>query len=155
MASAERVIETDRESLWTAIADPRTYPDWLIGAKFIRAVDPAWPAPGTAFHHRVGFGPLVIDDRTTVIEVDPQRLLTLRIRATFAIQAIVRFELQDDADGTHVRFEEEPARRLLGNLVRPVMDPLTHSRNTASLRRLDQLLTGTIGHEPPDSAGPR
>jgi uncharacterized protein YndB with AHSA1/START domain len=154
MASAELVIETDRDSLWAAIADPRTYPDWLVGAKTIRAVDPAWPAPGTAFHHRVGFGPFVINDRTTVIDVDPQRLLALRIRATFAIQAIVRFELRDDPAGTHVRFEEEPARRFLGNLVRPVMDPLTHGRNTASLRRLDQLLTGTK-NEPPDSARQR
>jgi uncharacterized protein YndB with AHSA1/START domain len=155
MASAELVIETDRDSLWAAIADPRTYPDWLVGTKKIRAVDPAWPAPGTAFHHRVGFGPLVINDRTRVIEVDRPRLLTLRIRATLAIQAIVRFELRDDPAGTHVRFEEEPARRLIGNLVRPVMDPLTHSRNAASLRRLDQLVTGTSQNEPPDSARQR
>ena len=69
--------------------------------------------------------------------------MALRIRATFAVQAIARFELQDDpgGTGTHVRFEEEPARRLIGNLMRPVLDPLTHGRNAASLRRLDSFLT--------------
>jgi uncharacterized protein YndB with AHSA1/START domain len=152
MASAELVIEADRDTVWAAVADPTTYPSWLIGAKAIRAVDGRWPARGTAFHHRVGVRPLLIDDRTTVVEIDPGRLLTLRIRATFALQAIVRFELSDDAGGTRIRFEEEPARRLVGNLVRPVMDPLTHLRNAASLRRLDSLLIGAAKEE---SAGVR
>ena len=141
MASADLVIEADRDAVWAAIADPTTYPSWLIGAKMIRAVDADWPAPGTRFHHRVGFGPVSFDDHTTVVEVDQRRLLTLRIRATFAIQAIARFELSDDPRGTQVRFEEEPARRVIGNLVRPVLDPLTHGRNVASLRRLSGLLT--------------
>jgi uncharacterized protein YndB with AHSA1/START domain len=140
MASAERTIELARDAVWAALADPRTYPSWLVGAKHIRAVDDSWPAPGSAFHHRVGFGPLTVDDRTTVMEVEPERLLVLRIRATFALQAIVRFELSDEAGGTHVRFEEEPARRLIGNLVRPVMDPVTHARNAASLDRLARLV---------------
>ena len=39
-----------------------------------------------------------------------------------------------------VSFEEEPAPRLLGNLVRPLMDPLTHLRNHRSLRRLAALV---------------
>jgi uncharacterized protein YndB with AHSA1/START domain len=140
MASAELVMESDRDTVWATVADPRTYPSWLVGAKAIRDVDAGWPAPGTVFHHRVGFRPLLIDDCTSVVEVEPGRLLTLRIRATLALQAIVRFELHDEPTGTRVRFEEEPARRRLGNLVRPVMDPLTHLRNAASLRRLNALL---------------
>jgi uncharacterized protein YndB with AHSA1/START domain len=136
MASAELVIGADRGAVWNVVADPRTYPEWLLGAKLIRAIDPGWPAPGAKFHHRVGFGPLAFDDHTTVLEVDQCRLLVLRIRATFALQAVARFELDDDPGGTHVRFEEEPARRIIGNLVRPVLDPLTHGRNAASLRRL-------------------
>ena len=142
MASAELVIEADRDSVWAAVADPTTYPSWLVGAKKIRAVDEDWPTPGTRFYHRVGFGPVTFDDHTAVVEVDPRRLLTLRIRATFALQAIARFELSDHPRGTHIRFEEEPARRIIGNLVRPVLDPLTHGRNAASLRRLGSLVTG-------------
>jgi uncharacterized protein YndB with AHSA1/START domain len=145
MASAELVIETDRDAVWAVIADPTTYPEWLVGAKRIRAVDPGWPAPGTRFHHRVGFGPVTFDDHTTVLEVDLSRRLALRIRATFLLQAIVRFELRDDPGGTHVRFEEEPARRLIGNIVRPVLDPLTHGRNAASLRQLSELVTTPAG----------
>jgi uncharacterized protein YndB with AHSA1/START domain len=141
MASAEAVIEADLDEVWAAIADPQTYPSWLVGAKLIRAVDPDWPTPGSRFHHRVGFGPISFDDHTDVVEIDPPRRLVLRIRATFAIQALARFELSQRPDGTHVRFEEEPARRLVGNVVRPVLDPLTHGRNVASLRQLQRLLT--------------
>jgi uncharacterized protein YndB with AHSA1/START domain len=141
MASAEQVIEAERDAVWAAIADPRTYPSWLVGAQAIRAVDPDWPAPGSSFHHRVGFGPFTLNDRTTVLEVDPGRLLALRVRATLAIQAVARFELGDDPRGTHVRFEEEPARRIIGNLVRPVLDPLTHGRNATSLRQLNGFVT--------------
>jgi uncharacterized protein YndB with AHSA1/START domain len=141
MASAELVIEADRDAVWAVVADPETYPSWLVGAKAMRGVDPDWPEPGSRFHHRVGFGPINLDDHTTVMEVDPGRLLKLRIRATFAIQAVVRFELRDDPGGTHIRFEEEPARRLIGNLLRPVLDPLTHGRNVASLHRLAGVVT--------------
>jgi uncharacterized protein YndB with AHSA1/START domain len=159
MASAELVIEADRDTVWGAVVDPRTYPEWLVGAKLIRAVDPAWPAPGSRFDHRVGFGPVAFDDHTTVVEVDPGRLLVLRIRATFALQAVVRFELEDDPGGTHIRFEEEPARRLIGNLVRPVLDPLTHGRNATSLRRLSSLVTssgaGRPGGDGPHEPTPR
>jgi uncharacterized protein YndB with AHSA1/START domain len=140
MASADLVIEADRDAVWAAVADPTTYPSWLIGAKLIRSVDQDWPSPGTRFHHRVGFGPITFDDHTTVVEVDPSRLLALRIRATFALQAIARFELSDHDRGTQVRFEEEPARRIIGNLVRPVLDPMTHARNAASLRRLSEFV---------------
>jgi uncharacterized protein YndB with AHSA1/START domain len=140
MASAELVIEAERDAVWAAVADPETYPSWLVGAREIRAVDADWPRPGSSFHHRVGFGPIGLADHTTVLEVVPLRLLTLRVRATLAIQAVARFELRDDPGGTHVRFEEEPARRIIGNLLRPVLDPLTHGRNATSLRHLDSLV---------------
>ena len=146
MASAELDIDAERDVVWAALVDPRTYPRWLVGAKAIRAVDTTWPEPGSAFHHRVGFGPLTIDDHSTVLEIDPKRLVVLRVRATFALKAIVRFELSDaPGGGTHLRFEEEPAHRLVGNIVRPVMDPLTHGRNAASLRRLAEVVADGVG----------
>jgi hypothetical protein len=36
--------------------------------------------------------------------------------------------------------EEEPTRRVIGNLVRPVLDPAIHMRNHRSLRRLEALV---------------
>jgi hypothetical protein len=36
--------------------------------------------------------------------------------------------------------QEEPAARLIGNVVRPIMDPTMHVRNHRSLRRLAQVV---------------
>jgi uncharacterized protein YndB with AHSA1/START domain len=140
MAYAEELVPADRSTVWAALVDPRTYPEWLAGCKDIRGVDEAWPAVGSAFHHRVGAGPVTLDDRTSIVDIQHERRLVLRIRATFAIQAVVTFELREAPGGTIVTFEEEPAHRLIGNVVRPVLDPLTHVRNKASLRRLATLL---------------
>ena len=41
-----------------------------------------------------------------------------------------------------VSIEEEPAVRTVGNIVRPVMDPLIHVRNHRSLRRFAALVEG-------------
>ena len=49
------------EAVWDVIADGWTYSQWVVGNSRMRAVDPAWPAPGTAFYHRVGLGPLTIE----------------------------------------------------------------------------------------------
>lgn len=140
MAHVEELVPADVSTVWAALVDPRTYPQWLAGCKHIRGVDDEWPQPGAAFHHRVGVGPLTFDDRTVLVDLDEERTLVLRIRASFAVQAIVTFTLRPAPGGTLVAFEEEPAKRLIGNLVRPVLDPLTHLRNQASLRRLATLV---------------
>jgi uncharacterized protein YndB with AHSA1/START domain len=140
MARAELLVPADPEVVWATLTDPHTYPQWLAGCKHMRDVDDHWPAVGSAFHHRVGFGPLTFDDRSWVLAVEARRRLVLQVRATFAIQAVVTFELRPADGGTLVSFEEEPAHRLIGNIVRPVMDPLTHVRNKASLQQLAQVV---------------
>jgi len=40
--------------VFDALADPRTYPQWLLGAKEIRSIDPTWPAPSSSFRHQIG-----------------------------------------------------------------------------------------------------
>jgi uncharacterized protein YndB with AHSA1/START domain len=70
------------ESVFAALVDPWTYPEWLVGAQDMRSVDPGWPAPGSSFHHRVGLaGPLTIADSSSSCEVDAPELLVLEVRA--------------------------------------------------------------------------
>ena len=59
------------------IADPSTYPDWLVGAQTIRSVDDAWPDEGSAFRHVIGVPPLVVRGSTTSTCVEPGRRLDL------------------------------------------------------------------------------
>jgi uncharacterized protein YndB with AHSA1/START domain len=122
------------------LLDPASYPNWLIGAESVNAIDPSWPEPGSRFHHRVGIGPLTISDHTEALAVEPGSLLRLRVRARPFIAGVVTFRVIGDGHRCVVTMEEEPDRRAIGNLVRPVMDPVTHMRNHRSLRRLAELI---------------
>ena len=50
----EILVDSPPSRVFAVLADPTTYPDWLVGAQAIRDVDPAWPAPGAKFSHRIG-----------------------------------------------------------------------------------------------------
>ena len=143
MAYTCRRVRADPTTVFGFLADPTTYPTWLVGASQIRDHDESWPAPGSVFHHRVGVWPLLLSDTTVVLDVRTDEMLRLSVRARPLISAEVTFTLSDDAGGTVVCMEEEPSLRLIGNLVRPVLDPFTHVRNHRSLRRLDQLLSSS------------
>ena len=56
------------EAVWGALADPGGYGYWVVGSKEIRDADPGWPAPGSRFHHTIGFGPFALDDHTQALE---------------------------------------------------------------------------------------
>jgi uncharacterized protein YndB with AHSA1/START domain len=141
MASASREFRASPHRIFSVLIDPQTYPSWLAGAADVRAVDDDWPAVGSRFHHRVGFGPLKIADHTEVLEVQPDRLLRLAVRARPLVAATATFSLVGDGERCVVTFQEEPALRLIGNVVRPVLDPMTHVRNHVSLKRLEPLVT--------------
>lgn len=129
-----------RNAVWDVLIDPSTYPDWLVGAADVRDIDDDWPNVGARFQHRVGFGRLSIPDHSEVLDIEPGRLLRLAVKARPFVSAVATFELLSDATGTVVTLEEEPGPRLIGNLVRPMMDPSIHIRNHRSLRHLDVLV---------------
>jgi hypothetical protein len=131
-----REYDAATTDVFAVLLDPSSYPDWLIGAESIRDVDASWPEPGSRFHHRVGVGALTLSDCTEVLELEPPVMLRLRVRARPFIAGVVTFRVIGDRERCVVAMEEEPARRVIGNLVRPVMDPATHVRNHRSLRRL-------------------
>ena len=140
MAYVSREFDMTAQEVFGVLIDPATYPEWLVGASDMRSVDDDWPHPGSRFHHRVGFGPLTIADSTEVLAVEPGRMLRLGVRARPLISAVVTFVVIGDGTSCVVTLEEEPAPRAIGNLVRPVLDPLTHVRNHRSLKQLDQFL---------------
>src|SRR5690606_7522428 len=70
------VVGSSRPDVFRTLADPTTYPDWLVGAQRIRHVDPAFPAPSSGFDHSVGPTPsATVDDSTEARRVEaPARL---------------------------------------------------------------------------------
>ena len=124
------------ERVFAVLSDPRSYGHWVVGADTIRDADPTWPAKGSRFYHRVGMGPLKLNDHTEVLEVDPPRKLVLHARARPLGTAKVTLLLTPQGDATHVTMREEAGDPLSRLAINPLTDWLVHHRNVESLRRL-------------------
>lgn len=142
MSFTSREIHASTSAVFAVLLDPATYPRWLIGADRIRRVDSGWPAVGSKFHHVVGAGPLKIADDAEVISIEPGRSLQLKVRARPLVSAVATFRVIGDHERCVVTLQEEPAVRTIGNIVRPVLDPIVHVRNHRSLRRLAAVVIG-------------
>jgi carbon monoxide dehydrogenase subunit G len=105
-------ISATPDVVFSVLADPRTYPEWLVGAQVIRSVDDSWPLPGSQFHHRIGFGPASIPGSTTVTDHRPSEALTLAAGMGPFGEVSVRFVLTAAPSGTVVEVDEVPARGL-------------------------------------------
>lgn len=133
-------IAADVDDVYAVLADPTSYPDWLVGAKGIRSVDGDWPRAGSCFRHRIGVGgPLTVPGSTTVRRAEPPRLLELGAGMGPFGEFTVRFVLTPTADGTHLEIEEEPRRgaaRHAWTLLRPLVLVGLWGRNEVSLASL-------------------
>lgn len=144
MARNEVHIDAPREQVYALLSDPRTYGCWVVGSQRIRAADAHWPAPGSAFDHRVGVGPFGIKDHTDVLSAHAPELLELCARASPFPPARVRLHLTERDGGTRLVMDEAPASRLLSVLLGPIGHRLLWLRNVEALRRLKALAEGQI-----------
>jgi len=122
------------------ITNPWEYPKWLLGASTMRDVDDDFPAVGSNFHHRVGVGPLKINDRSQVLEVEQDRKLVLLVKARPVFQGKVTFTIEPQSDGGSLLTIEEVPAFPGAELARPIVDPPTHARNKKSLENLANLM---------------
>ena len=152
MAHNEIHVGASPEAVWRVLADPRSYARWVVGSRRIRAADPTWPAPGTAFDHSVGIGPLSLADSTSVRASEPPHRLELLVRARPLTRAVVTLRMHAVAGGTHVEMDERPADLRSRLFFNPLTEPITRLRNQESLRRLKALAEGQ--EQIPDGALP-
>jgi uncharacterized protein YndB with AHSA1/START domain len=133
----ERVIPATPDRVFAVLSDGWTYSDWVVGAAHVRDVDASWPAPGSLLHHKSGPWPLSLNDSTTVLECEPDRMLLLRVRIWPFGEAEVRIELAPaDAGSTRVRMTEHFVHGPLHVIQNKLNHLLLHRRNVEALRRL-------------------
>ena len=138
------------EAVWDVLADPGGYGYWVVGSKLIRDAEPAWPAPGSKFHHTIGVGPL--SSPTTRWRSRPSR--PRRLQA--ARQGPPGRHRDGDAGaraardgGTLVRMTENPD----GVFAPLALNPLVHVAHEAAQRRVADAARGAGAA--PDEAAPR
>jgi len=127
------------EAVWDALADPAGYEYWVVGSKLIRDADPDFPAPGTKFHHTIGFGPLTLSDHTEVLEAERPRLMRLRAKGRPIGTAEVVLRMTPADGGTCVEMVENPDGPYAPLKFNPLLQVATKLRNAESLMRLEEL----------------
>lgn len=135
-------IAAPPRQVFAVLAEPRTYPRWLVGAKKIRSVDRDFPDEDAEFDHTVGAGPLTIDDSTEVLEVHEPDRLKLRVHVG-PLDGDVELLVLPSPGGTEVRFRERPVG--IPAAVTPLLRPTLQARNGESLRRLRHLVEEQAG----------
>ena len=146
-ATVELDSDSSSEAIWNVLGDGWTYASWVVGTSRVRAVDPHWPQPGARLHHSFGVWPLVINDHTEVLELDPGRRIRLRARGWPTGEATVEITTSSPTDGSSTRLtiEEDVTSGPARLLPKPFRQTATVPRNRETLRRLSLLATGRPG----------
>ncbi len=142
MSTTTRSVSATPEQVWKVLSDGWLYPLFVVGASRMREVDDSWPAVGSRLHHSVGTWPALIDDTTSVLEVEEGRRILLLARGWPAGEANVDISLRPEGDSTVVTIVED-ATAGPGLLVpKPLRDAQLHWRNVETLRRLAFVVEG-------------
>lgn len=137
-----RSVDAPAEAVWKVLADGWLYPLWVVGAARMRDVDPHWPAVGSELHHSVGNWPVLLDDRTEVLEVDPGRMLRLKARGWPAGAAYVVIEIESLGSRSRVHIREDACEGPGLLVPKPLRQLAIAPRNKEALRRLALLAQG-------------
>lgn len=134
-------IDAPRDAVFNLLADPTTYPDWLVGAQRIRDVDDKFPEEGTKFEHSVGpTEATTIDDNTEVLETHGHRQLLMEIHLG-PFKGEVEFDLRKRGnDATDVIMRERPTGPAM--FLTPLIRPVLALRNHRSMRQLAEIAQG-------------
>jgi hypothetical protein len=152
-ACVERTVTAPVDAVAVVLADPRAYDGFVVGSRRIRWFDPAWPAPGSRFHHTLGFGPLTVWDHSEVLADELPGRLHLLVHLRPIGSAEVDFRLADRGERTHVRMTETPVSGVLAVSWSPPVAALTRWRNNRVLARLDEVAAGRAESMARASAG--
>lgn len=152
-ADAVLDIPAPRDDVFAILCDGWNYPNWVVGASHVRAVDRGWPEPGTRIHHSVGPWPVHLKDFTEVVVAERPRLLVLDARLWPVGAARVRLDLEEVGKReTRVTMVERATHGPISLAPKGAQARLLAPRNRESLRRLADLAVGrSFGVGPGDS----
>lgn len=145
MATARTFIAAAPEDIFTVLSKADSYEYWVVGCQEVRQADDTWPEPGSSFEHRIGIGPLRIQDITTVVESAPPRRLVLRTRAWPLGETVVELRMSARRGGTEVEMRQQPAAGPMAKLDNPLNQLFTSVRDRECLRRLRRLAEQVAG----------
>jgi hypothetical protein len=143
MTEVRRHTTASVQDVFAVLQDGWLYASWVVGASRARNVDPRWPAPGARLHHSVGLWPVLLDDVTEVLAVEPPHRMVLRAKGRPLGEAMVDIRLLPARSGCTILISEDVSRGAGRYLPRRLRDTLLGWRNRETLRRLALIAEGT------------
>jgi uncharacterized protein YndB with AHSA1/START domain len=140
--AVRRRLNCSPAQVFAVLGDGWLYPLWVVGASRMRDVDEGWPAPGAKLHHSFGTWPLLIDDTTEVLELEPDRRLVLEARGWPVGSARVEITVEEAGGGSLVSIAEDVSDGPARLVPQPVRVAGIDVRNRETLRRLAYLAEG-------------
>lgn len=142
MAVNEVVIEASPAEVFSVLADPERYVEWVVGTAETERVDAEWPDEGSKLRYEAGVGPLSLADVTEVVESEPPRRLLLHARMRPFGTTEIELRLERAGEGTRVVMREEPLEGLVEATHTRMTDAVLSQRNEVTLDRLKRLVEG-------------
>jgi uncharacterized protein YndB with AHSA1/START domain len=124
------------EAVFDVLDDAYAYPQWVVGARRVRRVDPSWPAVGSKFHHAIGTAAGELHDSSKILERVPPDRIVLEVRFRPTGVANVEIDVKRDGDKSVVTLVESPTSGPVAHLPGFITDPLLYVRNALALQRL-------------------
>ena len=144
--AVQRRVNCSPEQVFAVLNDGWIYPLWVVGASRMRDVDENWPAPGSRLHHSFGVWPLLIDDTTEVLAIEPGKRLVMEARGWPIGKARVEITVEADGDGSLITITEDATGGPAQKVPEPIRQPTIDFRNRETLRRLGYLAEGRHGN---------
>ncbi|MFI1467749.1 SRPBCC family protein [Streptomyces wuyuanensis] len=136
MAVRHRVIGRSRAAVWTVLANPRLYGDWVTGVASTRPIDEHWPAVGTALAYTISVGRWSYEGRTVVRCYEPPGRLELEAHSGRLGTARIGIELRPWGEHTLVIVDEHPLRGFGGTVHAAPLEVFIQLRHRNLLARL-------------------
>jgi hypothetical protein len=140
--ATQRWFSCSPEDVFAVLGNGWLYPTWVVGASRMRDVEEDWPAPGSKLHHSFGVWPMVIDDTSEVLELEPLRRLVLEARGWPVGKARVEITVEANGSGSMVSIAEDVSGGPTQVVPKPIRIAAMDLRNTETLRRLAWLAEG-------------
>lgn len=136
MAVRNQLIRRAPSAVWSVLADPTLYGEWVVGPSASTPLDDAWPQVGARLRYTVRLGPWSADGVTTVRHRETGRELELEASFKALGTARIFLQLRPWGDETLVICDEHPLRGPGGTLHNPAVEALLQFRHRGMLARL-------------------
>ncbi|MGW7267412.1 SRPBCC family protein [Streptomyces sp. NPDC054842] len=139
MAVRHQLIKRPPHVVWSVLADPDRYSEWVVGTSDTWPAEGQWPQTGASLTFEVRLGPWTVTNKTVVRRVEPPRQLELEAHSGPLGTARIALDVREWGEDTLLIVDEHPLRGAGGTLHNAAFEVLVQLRHRAMLNRLADL----------------